>query len=1051
MRRLAVACVMVAGLTFNAGSAWAHDNAPTAPAPDASPELTRGIESLTTRLLDLQGQLQRASDSEGKKRALQHLISTAAARQQRLAALIEEHPGAVIKAALAPRVRAALPAEVQRYLEEDVTLEGEVDVLHEDYADSGRYVHWLKTGGSRLAMHFAKRMPQLQTGDRVRVRGLRVVQALAVGGGGQLSVMSAAVSSNTLGPQKTAVILIAFSNAPGVASTTAAQATEVVFTGSQSVSNFFYESSYQQTTLTGNVFGPYTIPISGVGSACDYFGIATAAEQAATSAGVNLSSYTRRVYAFPSNGCAWWGLGTVGGYPSMAWINGSFQNGVVAHEMGHNLGLYHSHALECGAATIAASCSSVEYGDVLDTMGSATPPKHYNAAQKERLGWLGYNASPPITTVQQSGVYTIDPYETPGSTPKAIKVRSTTGDWYYVEYRQALGFDASAITSNPNVKNGVVVHLMDGGDANGIYLLDMTPATSSWSDPALGVGQTFVDAAGGISITPEWANGTNAGVSVTIGPSACVRRNPSIAVSPAQQQGPAGATLTYTISVTNNDSGCATSAFMQNATVPSGFSLAFGTGALSINAGATVSTTMSVKSPTNVAAGSYAIAPRVSNANDPVYAGAASASYVVPSACERRNPSVVVTPAQQQGKAGATLSYSVSVTNNDSGCGTSNFSQSASVPSGWSASYSAASLSLASGASGKTTLSVKSPNAVDSGTFNVIPRATNSAATSYVGSATATYEVPAVCVRKAPTVTVSPAQQQGAPNVPVTYTVSVTNNDVGCTSSSFSQNVKAPSGWTTAYSGAALSANPGATVTTTLSVKPPANAKAGNYTITPKATNTAATSFVTTTSATYTVVAGGGNGDNGGGTGPVASFSDNFNRANSDDLGNGWVTGAGDFSIVDGELRSGPVRSLHMAVLPDVSGANASASASFASADNNYSPRFGLIVRYRDARNYYMCYRITGGVSALRISKVVNGFELVLKQVSVGNPAKDTMFKLACGADGHTISLEMGTTRLSVSDSTFNDGAVGVVMGSVWLLGGKAPQHRADDFAASVQ
>ena len=180
-----------------------------------------------------------------------------------------------------------------------------------------------------------------------------------------------------------------------------------MFGAGTSVTNFFYEASYQQTSLTGNVFGPYTISISSTGTACDYYGIAMAAEQAATAAGVSLSSYTRRVYAFPSNGCGWWGLGTVGGYPSMAWINGSFQNGVVAHEMGHNLGLYHSHALECGAATIAASCSSVDYGDILDVMGSAVPPKHFNAAQKERLGWLGYGASPPITTVQSSGVYTV--------------------------------------------------------------------------------------------------------------------------------------------------------------------------------------------------------------------------------------------------------------------------------------------------------------------------------------------------------------------------------------------------------------------------------------------------------------------------------------------------------------------------------------------------------------------------------------------------------------------------------------------------------------------
>jgi hypothetical protein len=82
-----------------------------------------------------------------------------------------------------------------------------------------------------------------------------------------------------------------------------------------------------------------------------------AAEQAATAAGVSLSSYTRRMYAFPSNGCGWWGLGTVGGYPSIAWINGSFQNGVVAHEIGgeHRVGRQRDRPMRVRVAPPAAS------------------------------------------------------------------------------------------------------------------------------------------------------------------------------------------------------------------------------------------------------------------------------------------------------------------------------------------------------------------------------------------------------------------------------------------------------------------------------------------------------------------------------------------------------------------------------------------------------------------------------------------------------------------------------------------------------------------------
>src|SRR5258708_17969618 len=95
-----------------------------------------------------------------------------------------------------------------------------------------------------------------------------------------------------------------------------------------------------------------------------------------------------------------------------------------------------------------------------------TGPSHFNAFQKERLGWLNYGAAPTINTAQASGSYTIDPYETAGTGAKALKILkstdATTGakTWYYIEYRQAVGFDA-ALASMPyaNFQNGVIVHV----------------------------------------------------------------------------------------------------------------------------------------------------------------------------------------------------------------------------------------------------------------------------------------------------------------------------------------------------------------------------------------------------------------------------------------------------------------------------------------------------------------------------------------------------------------------------------------------------------------
>jgi hypothetical protein len=109
-------------------------------------------------------------------------------------------------------------------------------------------------------------------------------------------------------------------------------------------------------------------------------------------------------------------------------------------------------------------------------------------------------------------------------------------------------------------------------------------------------------------------------------------------------------------------------------------------------------------------------------------------------------------------------------------------------------------------------------------------------------------------------------------------------------------------------------------------------------------------------------------------------------------------------------------------------------------------------VRYRDPRNYYVCYRLTGGSSVLRISKVVNGLEIVLKSAPVANPAREAMFGVACRAEGTTLTLELdGVAKLTTSDATFANGAVGLVIGPTWLLGGAGPSHRADHFTATAQ
>lgn len=349
----------------------------------------------------------------------------------------------------------------------------------------------------------------------------------------------AVVPTAASGAKTILVIPVTWGDAPQPVTPSAA---ETLLNGDAAA--WYAEASYGALSISATSTPVLTIPDP---AGCSSSAILTSAISAAQAAGYTPSSYTNRMIIVPNQYCAWGGLGQVSG--PVSWIRGD-QWGlrVPVHELGHNLGLWHSNALLCTDVQ-TLGCTEREYYHPYDAMGLAWEGVgHFGAPQKDALGWLGARTH----DVTEGGSVTLAPLETATSETQALRI-VTAHRTYWLEYRTPQLFDLFA--THPPEGIYVTIEKVAGvSTAEGPMLLDMHPGTSAFSgfgdagydrmlDAALLAGESYTDPWNELTVKVE-SLGADAQLLVGTGASDVLPPAAPTLVAPAAGAALAGATPT---------------------------------------------------------------------------------------------------------------------------------------------------------------------------------------------------------------------------------------------------------------------------------------------------------------------------------------------------------------------------------------------------------------------------------------------------------------------------------------------------------------------------
>jgi len=454
----------------------------------------------------------------------------------------------------------------------EVSLTGTLEMADADDFEGrvSRTFVWLETADGPVTLSLSGKGAERFAHTEVTVIGKpRPDGSLAVAGnqvyprrnaGSPGASPSGVAAAAVVGTRQVAVIVARYSDQTGYPVTLAQAQDTFADNATASVKEYWETTTRGLVTTTTSVYGQWNLGIPqcpGGSSSYSFSALVTAANNAAASHGVSLASFDHIViWTQGVCGQAFAGVGSLPGrYVHMAhdWVEYPFDQPAVsamvaAHEMGHNLGLYHAQGLACfdgsnDQVTLNGTCQSAAYDDEYATMGGVGAPDHalLDADRLLSLGWLD---SGEWQTLDAVGTYDLVPTysATPGvrllriARPTIPVSGGQTGAWT-IEIRSTLAgaaWDQFVATPGypdlPTVTTGVSIRYSEDqyrettGQLGESYLVDSVAdgykdgygnPIVDFFDAPFQVGETFTDSIGGFTVYVDSVSGS--GASVTIG------------------------------------------------------------------------------------------------------------------------------------------------------------------------------------------------------------------------------------------------------------------------------------------------------------------------------------------------------------------------------------------------------------------------------------------------------------------------------------------------------------------------------------------------------